>query len=557
MKLFKYILKAISFTNSIKMEMSIMLTVLVADDEQHIREGITTSISWEELQIYKVLQAIDGEQALEIARQYKIDILITDIRMPRMDGIELSREIRKMYPDCIIIFISAYSDKEYLISAIQLKCYNFVEKPLQIVQLKETLEEGIKAYQESEYKKLSNIMIQNNMKISIPLIKNEIAVLIANRNADKDLLIKCADNEMLNIDLNTSYITVIMKIISAPNSEISKSVDKKAGQELLQELNEAILSNGLQSISGTWDEEEYLIHLSSKYENCSNLNQKRIEQLLKEWYSHAKYKKIFFSIGTVVSGFEHIHESYAYAKAALNKCFFRGYGNIVCYIPEFTRAILADKEIIVQFTEALESGHGKSILQVLQGICSELHKYENTDIEEVKNLFYKLMLLLLNRIQIYGASNFTANANDNSMRNKIYNSHTLGEVSDYALELLEMYLAFIEKMSSNNSISTIICYIERYYNESSLDINSICRNTYLSPAYLCTYFKRETGKTINQYITEYRLKKSIEFLKDKRYMISEIAELVGYNDGNYFTRLFKKNFGISPSEYRERLGIIL
>ena len=96
---------------------------------------------------------------------------------------------------------------------------------------------------------------------------------------------------------------------------------------------------------------------------------------------------------------------------------------------------------------------------------------------------------------------------------------------------------------------TILNYIEKYYNENSLDISRISQNTFLSPAYLCTYFKHETGKTINQYITDYRLNKSIEFLKDKQYRISDVAALVGYDDGNYFARLFKKKFGQSPSEY--------
>ena len=532
-----------------------MLTVLIADDEQHIRDGIRNSIPWNELQIDKVLQAIDGQQAFEIAGSNKVDILITDIRMPRMDGIQLSRSFRKMYPDCIIIFMSAYSDREYLISAIELKCNHFIEKPIQIEELQKAIKESVKTCQEAEYSRLRNIIVKNNMKISIPLIKNEIALLVTNKRSDGNLLSECIKNEMLDIASDTPYITVLVHIFNSESTE-SENMESNSKINLLHTLKRKLESEGLECFYGTRDEEEYIVHITGG-SSFSKLNNQSLSQILKEWYLQVHYKKIFVSIGSVVPNFMSISQSYAFAKSALNKCFFKGYGSIVYYSSEMSEKTAIDSRILDRFTEILESGKRKEIYHSLQEIHLNLQMHENIKIEDIKNLYYKLALLLSNRLQIYGASALTSNANDNSLRNQIFASNTLEDINIYANELLEIYLSFLEKISNSNSILSIINFIEKQYSESSLDVNMISQNTFLSPAYLCTYFKKETGKTLNQYINEYRLTKAVEFLKDKKYRISEVAGLTGYGDGNYFARVFKKKYGVTPSEYRERLGMMI
>jgi Response regulator containing CheY-like receiver domain and AraC-type DNA-binding domain len=528
-----------------------MLTFLLVDDEQHIREGITAAAPWDKLQIDQVLQAVDGEQALEIAKNYKIDVLLTDIRMPRMNGIELSKKVRMLYPDCIIVFMSAYSDKEYLLSAIQLKCNNFVEKPLNVSQVVDVISDSVREYSETENKRLRNIMFETSMRISIPLITNEIAVMVTNRHADMDLLRECAGNELLEIDLNTAYITVILQFFCEDETRRNRQKDRG----LLNDLARIIRSNGFKCFYGTRDDKEFLIHISSQYENASNINQARVEQLLREWADGIGCQSFFLTIGETAPDFMRICDSYASAKAALSKCFFRGYGSIVGYSPEITKSSLLENGFVGRFSEALELGQQKLLSQMLRDLCDQLKKYENMEIDEIRNFFYRLLLTVQKRIQMYGSADIPDNANENLLRNSISGFRTLGELNEYALQYLSNYFDIIKKMSGASNITTIISFIEKNYNESSLDINRISQSTFLSPAYLCTYFKKETGRTINQYITEYRLNKSTEFLKDKKYKISDVAGLTGYDDGNYFTRLFRKKFGISPSEYRERLGM--
>ena len=97
-------------------------------------------------------------------------------------------------------------------------------------------------------------------------------------------------------------------------------------------------------------------------------------------------------------------------------------------------------------------------------------------------------------------------------------------------------------------------YISRNYMNDTLSVKDISSHVYLSTSYVCTFFKSETGQTLNQYLTEFRMEKAKQLLSDPRYKISEISSKVGYTDGNYFGKSFKKYSGFSPSEYREKMS---
>lgn len=119
------------------------MKLLLVDDEAHVREGICARISWEKLGITELKTAKNGCVGLELSREFKPDIVLTDVRMPRMDGIEMAFAIREELPDCCIIFMSGYSDKEYLKSAITLKAISYVEKPMDLDELFDAIAKAV------------------------------------------------------------------------------------------------------------------------------------------------------------------------------------------------------------------------------------------------------------------------------------------------------------------------------------------------------------------------------------------------------------------------------
>ncbi|MCD8023901.1 MAG: helix-turn-helix transcriptional regulator, partial [Lachnospiraceae bacterium] len=136
----------------------------------------------------------------------------------------------------------------------------------------------------------------------------------------------------------------------------------------------------------------------------------------------------------------------------------------------------------------------------------------------------------------------------------IENSFTYLDLHEALCERVAHYLDEVDRAApENTSIARIKDYISKYYMSETLSVRDISEHVFLSVSYVCTLFKNETGQTLNQYLTEYRMEKAKELLEDPRYKISDISAKVGYSDGNYFGKSFRKYTGLSPSEYREKM----
>ena len=120
-----------------------MLNILIVDDEKKTRDGLIKHIPWTKLGNFTLYEAENGLQAIEKAKETHPDIVISDIRMPKMDGIEFAKQLRELYPQCKIIFFSGYSDKEYLKSAISLKAISYIEKPMDIDEISAVIKETV------------------------------------------------------------------------------------------------------------------------------------------------------------------------------------------------------------------------------------------------------------------------------------------------------------------------------------------------------------------------------------------------------------------------------
>jgi two-component system response regulator YesN len=154
-----------------------------------------------------------------------------------------------------------------------------------------------------------------------------------------------------------------------------------------------------------------------------------------------------------------------------------------------------------------------------------------------------------------GIIKFTAMTDNNYIWDAFSAFNTLDEIVSFSLNILSEYFMYIQDLQkSKNNIVKITNFIEKNYSNVNLSVNDISAHTFLSPAYMCTYFKQETGKTINQYTTEIRVKKAKELLMNKELRVLDISRMVGYSDGNYFTKIFKKIIGITPNEFRERIN---
>lgn len=165
-----------------------MLKLIVIDDEEETRSGLIETIEWEKLDVRIAGQAEDGSEGYELALVSHPDIALIDVRMPGMDGIECAKAINRELPDCKIIFMSGYTDKEYLKAAIQLQAIDYIEKPIDNNEIYNVIKKTVLLCMSERVKKLREDEIKNKVEYSIKLMKQELAFELVHRNMDVNVL---------------------------------------------------------------------------------------------------------------------------------------------------------------------------------------------------------------------------------------------------------------------------------------------------------------------------------------------------------------------------------
>ena len=263
--------------------------------------------------------------------------------------------------------------------------------------------------------------------------------------------------------------------------------------------------------------------------------------------------------GNTVTDISKVYQSYASAVILLQNCFF------------FPAETFLTEDIVNQqppkpplpgtlqspestFSKYLLSGEGEPCGQFLE----ELFGYYNGNLtfmpNQIRDLYYQLFSILsAARKKNQVESGF--HEKQDLIVDTLDNAFTYEELHESLKEKTAQYFEDAKNSQPENStIFMIKDYISRNYMNDTLSVKDISSHVYLSASYVCTFFKSETGQTLNQYLTEYRMEKAKQLLSDPRYKISEISSKVGYTDGNYFGKSFKKYSGFSPSEYREKMS---
>lgn len=527
-----------------------MIRLLIVDDEDETREGLKDFIPWRELGVDTVNVASDGREALTLAVDIKPDIVITDIRMYGMDGITFASELRNLIPMCKIIFISGYSDKENLKSAIQLKAVSFIEKPINIDEVKQAVCDAVNMHIEEERIKALKENSDMIMRQTSYLIKQEIALDLISSHVNPESISKKLS--IANIDFSNSnkYCSIIIKLQTFDISSESKPIMEHF-IEIIDKAVRSIFRNYLIANKGNTC---FIVHLCDDRIGETGLFKSLIRNMMGDIRTNPYgLTKIFMGVGKCVIGMENIMKSYQYADIAARQLFFTGYGQIVFYEANADEPYCFDNNMLAIFKNYLIGNNGDPAIAFIRSISFNFKPHRNASIDSIKNIFFNLALQLYSVECERGIENKSITQDErNMMWKQISEKETLDEIEIYLIERINAFYNSVEEMSTNNNpVSKAVHYIHENYSKN-LSIEIIADKVHLTPAYLCQIFRKHMGNSINRYITKYRLEKSKEFLKDKQVKLTEVANKVGYSDANYFTRLFKKNNKITPSEYRDK-----
>lgn len=528
-----------------------MIRLLIADDEGFVRKGLLKNIKWSEhgIDVSNIEQADDGLSALEKAMEFKPNILITDVRMPHLNGIELASKIKGQFPDCQIIFMSAYSDKEYLKSAINLKAVSYVEKPIDPDEISKAISNAVAMFLEQKNFNLTKLEVENTSKQILESLRTDVLFELINPDYNSAIISKRLQAAKIEFSTDSFYCAFIIKI--SPDSSSNIKFSNELTFDLKQSLYTTFNSEGASCLCAYKDNYTLVGIVYPVQTNSDYLN-----NIFKHLIEAFKYKmQIFISAGAIVKGTDNILLSYNSAEQHASELFFTGYNCLVF-------SSLPKEDIQNKYDDAIETFIShilkddiKNAVEIVKKLTQDIKNHNNNTTNSIKNLYF---LLLIRTIEQAEKKNITlySETSESYIWQKINAYSTLDDLESYTIHLLDSYFVKVnEKASISSLVSCIIKTIKDNYTEPNLSIKSLGLKLYMSPAYLCTIYKKETGKTINHYITELRIEKAMELLKDRSMKFLDISISVGYLDQNYFTKVFKKNTNMTPSEYRERFFI--
>lgn len=516
------------------------MKLLIVDDEELTRTGVISSINWEEIGITDILQADDGMNGLEMAQKYKPEIILCDVRMPRMDGITMLEHLESLLPDTVAIFMSGYSDKEYLKAAIKLKAVNYIEKPLQPAEIRQAVIEARELYLQKMRSHYGEVMQ------SVEVASRLALQLTAPYGNNKDTISHLIKELSLTITPETSFTSLIIKLDSfADFAAYDTSVYEDFQNFLKSQQMDCIFA-------------EKRGHHLVYFIFCSTQPSKEVFSLIGNYLNFlcASYENYYIAMGETVKGIAHAYQSYESAVILLQSSFFFPNRTLLTPAvfqeePRLEKALPDSFEKL--FAESLSAkapGHTDELLEKLYLFFEKNHTlFPN----QAKDLYYKLFLLVENA-RTQQQLNTGLSEKEKNISDAMEHCFTFEQLHQTLFNRVHQFFEDVQNtVQENSTIFLIKEYISQNYMKESLSVKDISTHVFLSTSYVCTFFKNETGQTLNQYLTEFRMKKAKELLMDPRYKITEISSRVGYSDGNYFGKSFKKYSGYSPSEFREKL----
>ena len=516
------------------------MKLLLVDDEKHTRDGILNIIHWGQLGITEVFPAEDGIQGLKIAKNTLPDIILTDVRMPRMDGITMSESIREFLPSCCIIFMSGYAEKEYLKSAIRLSAINYIEKPFSPKELESTL---LLAIEKCELQQKQS----HSLSLGVPALKHQITLDLL-RPVHPNVIQALSDSIHLvypSFVEEGRWTTFLISLFrdSVPVLENIKS--------LLE--NKLSLLPGLQYFIGQKNDNILVVHIgviAASEASSPEAEPSNIGFLLQDILKSSCH--FLLSVGQTVPDCYQLYLSYQTASICLQRSFFHKSDTMLFYNDHCdTTAYPLTSLQISSFEKSLKAYDKSAAIRWVNAMCEEISQHDCTLVSSVKDFFIQAALCLYDADVLRKHHAFSGSDTPETIRDTIWNMAFLAELEAYLCEKLEQFFDIQEEQYQQNPVAyQIRQYVEEHYAEEELSLTVLSEHFNISESYLCVLYKKTFDITINQYIINLRMEKAREYLSESNRKVKDIAALVGYRDCNYFIRLFKKTYHITPSDFR-------
>ncbi len=530
------------------------LKVLIVDDESNTRNLVHMSIDWDGLGLEAIGDATSGLEALDMVDSELPDIIITDIQMPYMDGLALSKAVKEIHPDMAIVILTAHDEFSYAQSAVSIGVSDFILKPIDKILLNETLSKLADKINSHRIRlselELSRQYIKNNIVAFQSKVLNDL--ISPNRSG---FAFEPGEFEMVELDFDSEFNNYQISLI---NIAIEKNrYSNLERQVLLQNCCSHIKSNYCPSgrafvftdINGN------IVLLN----NDRNISLNDISEYAAAYFKEQLSTIVYCGIGRTVTGIENVHISYNQALNALNMCYITGeeitYAEV--QVAGYESKIFNNSSSIDNMKLAIKSGMSGQAVNYTKELLFNYAKENINDLDGVKITAINISIYIKELLSEMKISYMGDLSLSGEMVLGIFKYEKYSDIENTAVTMVHKACGLItEALSSKNNsiVSEIKNYVYENLSNYDLNLKLVAEKFYLNSSYLSRIFKKGTGVSFSEYLIKMRIEKAISMLKIQDYKAYQLAQFVGIPDPNYFVKCFKKIVGIPFAEYKQEIS---
>ena len=541
-----------------------MLKIFLAEDEVIVRETIKRMIPWENLGFELVGEAADGEMALPLLLRQKPDLLITDIKMPFMDGLTLAKVAKKEIPGLKVVILSGYDDFNYAKQAINIGVEDYLLKPITKNALIERLteirsryehEKTQKEYYEKFHREMQAYEKNSSRDFFEALVRGSMDMMEIYRRSEK-----------LGLDIVAEAYNVLIFTMNCEEDFSGQREGYSEWEAESLELLEEFFSENTSAMLFRCNIFSYGVLIKGQKETIEENTRSCVSEIQRIFDRKEQKRQWFVAAGEPVERLSQIQKSYYSASRAFSQRYL--YDENILYYDEMTsmekKNVTEDDSTYLQKVDV--NALNPAILQkfLSNGLLEETENF-------VKDYFYAIgqepleSLVFRNYVTLNVRFSVMSFLKEIGCDTRTLEQEDTEDVLSESSKSLENAIAYAEKIISqaialrdqnsgnkNRSIlKTTVDFIDSHYMEEDMSLNKAANAANVSANHFSALFSQNMGQTFIEYLTNLRMNKAKEYLRCTSMRSSEIAGEIGYKDAHYFSYLFKKTQGMTPSDYRK------
>lgn len=523
--------------------------VILVDDEAEVIDMIEKKIHWNDLGFEVAGSATNGVKALELVEKLQPDVVLTDIKMPYMDGLELSRRLNREYPNIYIMLCTGFDEFEYAKEAVHLEIKEYMLKPVNATELSESLTNLKHTLDREREEKLNVKKLNDYFQEVLPKLQSNFFISLIEGRVEKHDYERFL--QAYQVDMKGPLFGCVIFHTSENHVPegmnpllLSMSVEREIKQRLMDQWNcREFIHMGNTLLILELDAEDKITQITDACDRFCR------------WAYRIMGAVVTAGIGTVCDSLYEISLSYERAREAVSYRVLYGTKraiNIGEIVPkEQIKPVQSEESRMQTLFRAIRIGDSAEIERAAHGEMEKLHK--NTETMSQYNL--ATMEIVSGFFKFCTDNSLDFNKISGNMQN-IYEKVSQMDESSLTAWIVQMSETISEKLkcARNSSARRLIVeaqnIVQERYMEADISLDEVCAVLGVSNSYFSSVFKKEAGKSFISYLTDYRMDIAAEMILNTDEKSYTIAEKVGYLDANYFSYVFKKKFGVSPSKYR-------